>query len=64
MPDKLLSKRAVSDILGVHEATVMRLVREGKFPRPLRTGNVGSTVRWRQADVQSWIDARLSQGVA
>lgn len=61
---KLLSKRAVSDIIGVHEATIMRLVREGKFPPPLRTGNIGSAVRWRQADVQAWIDARLAKGAA
>lgn len=55
---KLLTKRAVSDLLDVHEQTVMRLVREGRFPAPLRTGAVGSAVRWRARDVADWIDQR------
>lgn len=58
--DQLLTKRAVSQILGVHEQTVMRLVREDKFPQPLRTGNIGSAVRWRALDVERWIDARIA----
>jgi prophage regulatory protein len=59
---KLLTKRGVSEIVGVHEQTIMRLVREGKFPQPLRTGNVGSAVRWRAQDVAAWINLRLSDG--
>lgn len=55
---KLLTKRAVSDLLDLHEQTVMRLVREGKFPPPLRTGAVGSAVRWRAKDIAEWIDQR------
>jgi excisionase family DNA binding protein len=58
MLEKLLTKRAVSDIIGVHEATVMRLVRQGKFPQPLRTGGIGSSVRFRAKDVQDWIEGR------
>jgi predicted DNA-binding transcriptional regulator AlpA len=63
IPEKLLSKRAVADILCVHEATVMRLVRAGRFPGPLRTGNVGSAVRWRAQDVAGWINGRVSDGL-
>jgi predicted DNA-binding transcriptional regulator AlpA len=58
MTSRLLNKRVVADILGLHEGTVMRLVREGKFPKPLRTGNVGSAVRWREHDVTVWIEER------
>lgn len=58
MPEKLLSKQHVAEILDVHEQTVMRLVREGRFPPPLRTGAVGSAVRWRAKDVANWIDQR------
>lgn len=57
-PEKLLSKQTVADILGVHPQTVMRLVRESKFPQPLRTGEKGSAVRWRNKDVSNWIDQR------
>lgn len=58
LPEKLLSKRAVADILGVHEQTIMRLVREKRFPQPLRTGEKGSAVRWRTKDVSEWINQR------
>lgn len=58
--EKLLSKRAVADILDVHPQTIMRLVREGKFPSPLRTGDIGSAVRWRSSDVTGWIEQRAS----
>lgn len=61
MTDKLLSKRAVSEILGVHEQTIMRLVREGKFPTPIRTGNRGSAVRFCAIDITNWIDSKRAQ---
>jgi len=61
IPDKLLSKRVVAEILCVHQQTIMRLVRERKFPQPLRTGGIGSAVRWRAADVADWIEQRNQQ---
>lgn len=62
--DKLLSKRAVSEILDMHPQSIMRLVREGRFPQPLRTGDIGSAVRWRTSDVSAWIEQRTQQEVA
>ena len=59
--EKLLSKRTVAEILGVHEQTVMRLVREGKFPVPFRTGNPGSAVRFCAEDVTAWINSKRAQ---
>lgn len=61
---KLLSKQAVADILGVHPQTVMRLVRRGTFPPPLRTGDIGSAVRWRTQDINNWIEHRAGKEVA
>ena len=61
--DKLLSKRAVSEILDMHPQSIMRLVREGRFPQPLRTGDIGSAVRWRTSDVSAWIEQRTQQEV-
>lgn len=59
-PPKLLSKRAVADVLGVHPQTVMRLVRQRKFPAPIRTGEIGSAVRWRAEDLNAWIARRAA----
>jgi len=61
IPEKLLSKRVVAEILGVHPQTVMRLARQGRFPRPFRTGEIGSAVRWRESDVAAWIAQRSAQ---
>lgn len=64
MIQMLLNKRQVAHIIDLHEGTVMRLVREGKFPEPLRTGDKGSAVRWRAQDVADWIKSRLNQTAA
>ncbi len=58
IPEKLLSKGAVAEILGLHPSSVMRLVRAGSFPKPLRTGDIGSAVRFRVSDVTDWIERR------
>ena len=58
MPEKLMTKRSVSEVLGVHEQTIMRLVREGKFPAPIRLGAIGSAVRFCADDVSAWIDSK------
>jgi predicted DNA-binding transcriptional regulator AlpA len=60
-PEKLLSKRAVADILDLHPQTIMRLVRLRKFPQPLRTGEIGSSIRWRATDVAGWIEQRTEK---
>ena len=62
MPDgmKLLTVKDLADMLGVHERTCWRLAAmaeagQGDFPRPLRIGP--KTVRWRVADVDSYLAA-------
>ncbi len=60
-PENLLTKRRVAEIIGVHEQTIMRLARDGNFPMPLRTGAVGSAVRWRTKDIEAWINTRAGE---
>jgi len=62
VPDgmKLLTVKDLADMLGVHERTCWRLAAmaeggQGDFPRPLRIGP--KTVRWRVADVDSYLAA-------
>jgi predicted DNA-binding transcriptional regulator AlpA len=51
----LIRKSVVARRLGVSEKTVDRLVRAGKFPRPIRFG--GHTLRWADAAVDAYLNA-------
>jgi prophage regulatory protein len=50
--DFLLPRRDVEKLSGLSRATIYRLIKSGKFPRPLSIGT--GSVRWRQSDVVAW----------
>lgn len=50
--DFLLPRKAVEKLSGLSRATIYRLIKIGKFPRPLSIGT--GSVRWRQSDVVAW----------
>lgn len=50
--DFLLSRKTVEKLSGLSRATIYRLIKSGKFPRPLSIGT--GSVRWRQSDVIAW----------
>lgn len=50
---ELLNVGAVAGLLGCSKRHIYRLSDTGRMPRPLK---VGALVRWRRADVLSWID--------
>jgi len=57
----LLSKEHVARLIGLHPGSLMRLVRAGRFPRPLHTsGTAKGRVRWRSQDVENWINERAA----
>jgi predicted DNA-binding transcriptional regulator AlpA len=60
LTEPLLSKQRVARLLDLHPASVMRLAREGKFPKPFRTGGTRGAVRWRAEDVEAWITSRAA----
>jgi predicted DNA-binding transcriptional regulator AlpA len=56
---RFMSKREVSDLIGLHPESVMRLAREGEFPKPIKPGNrANSRVRWDAQDIERWIADR------
>jgi prophage regulatory protein len=50
--DYLIPRKTVEKLSGLSRATIYRLMKAGKFPRPLSIGT--GSVRWRQSDVIEW----------
>ncbi|RFC35901.1 MAG: transcriptional regulator, AlpA family [Candidatus Nitrotoga sp. SPKER] len=50
--DCLIPRKTVEKLSGLSRATIYRLIKVGKFPRPLSIGT--GSVRWRQSDVIAW----------
>lgn len=56
---RLLSKSETSDLVGIHSVSLMRLVRQGRFPKPIKISrSTNSRVRFLPHDVTQWIEAR------
>jgi len=50
--DYLLRRKAVEQQSGLSRATIYRMIKADKFPRPLSIGT--GAVRWRQSDLTAW----------
>lgn len=50
--DYLIPRKTVEKMSGLSRATIYRLIKSGKFPRPLSIGT--GSVRWRQSDIIAW----------
>lgn len=50
--DYLLPRKDVEKMSGLSRATIYRLIKSGKFPRPVSIGT--GSVRWRQSEVIAW----------
>ena len=50
--DFFLPCKTVVQLTGLSRATIYRLIKSGKFPRPLSVS--AGAVRWRQSDVIAW----------
>jgi prophage regulatory protein len=51
--EKLLTAKALGQILNLSKRQIFRLNSSGKIPAPLR---IGGSVRWANSTIQSWID--------
>lgn len=56
---RLLRKAHVVEILGVSEPTLDRMIRAGRFPRPLRVGK--RAVAWSETEVRDWLDGLTAE---
>lgn len=59
---RLMSKKDVAELVGFHPESVMRLSRQGRFPKPIKTGATENcAVRFVAEEVEQWIGARMAE---
>ena len=51
----------VSDRTGLPRSSIYAKIQTGDFPRPIKLGT--RSVGWLEADVNSWIDEKVSQSL-
>lgn len=56
--DRFLRLPDVEQIVGIKRSTIYRQVAAEAFPKPIRLGP--NTVAWRESDIQSWMDGKVS----
>ena len=59
-PKLLLARTEVEEMVGLSATTIYRLMREGRFPEPVRI-NGTSAVRWKATEVTSWAAAQTER---
>ena len=55
LPDPLLTGPEVSEVTSVSRTHRYKLIRDGKFPKPVQVTQC--RVAWRSSAVQAWIDS-------
>lgn len=55
--DRLLRLREVKERTGLGKSTIYRKMASGAFPKPVSVG--GSSVRWKESDINAWIAALM-----
>ena len=52
----LLTRKQVEQKVQLTTSTIYRLMRDGRFPLPLKIGP--SAVRWRSDELSAWLESR------
>jgi predicted DNA-binding transcriptional regulator AlpA len=57
----LLTKQQAAERIAVHPEHLMKMARQGKFPKPIRLGDTyRCAVRFDEGEVNAWLDAKLA----
>ena len=60
MEEQFLRRREVERITGLSNSSIYRLMPLGKFPERVYVSS--KAVRWRESDIDDWMDSRPSEG--
>ena len=59
---ELWTKQKTAEAVGYHAEHVMRLAREGRFPRPIKMGETANcAVRFVAEEIEAWITGRMAE---
>ena len=53
MPERLLRRREVEKRVGLVTSRIYALMKEGRFPRPVRISKM--CVAWRESEIEDWM---------
>ena len=53
MQQRLYRRPDVSDLTGLSKNTLYKMMRDGRFPKPVKLK--GRAVAWRKSDLDAWI---------
>ena len=57
--DRILRLEEVTRTVGLSKSTILRRIRHGQFPRPVRLGGPDTqAVGWRHSEVMKWVAKR------
>ena len=56
---RFISKKAAAEATSYHPVSIMRLVRAGKFPKPVAIGP--GRIAFIDEEVDAWIDERVAE---
>ena len=59
--ERLLPLPEVESRSGFKSSFIYQLIKEGKFPAPVKIGNAS---RWRESEVQQWIHAQIESNAS
>ncbi|UTV98791.1 AlpA family phage regulatory protein [Marinomonas rhizomae] len=51
----IIDRREVEHLTSLRKTTIYKLIKEGKFPKPLRISPM--RVAWRLTDIESWVQS-------
>ncbi len=57
---KILKKREAAERLGIHPESLMRLVRQGRFKRPITIVEGGRDKGWPDYEIEAYQKARIA----
>ena len=61
MSHQILRMFEVSDRTGLAKSSISEQIRKGSFPKPIKLSP--RSVGWLEADINSWLDEKVSQSL-